>query len=125
MSALDKQVGGNHYKKMAIQPIEFITKNELLFNEGNIVKYVCRYKNKNGLEDLEKILQYCDFIEEKGSFGKTSCVVSWKTFSFKNGLSESQRIIVYMASHADKVPFSERLGYIRISTKRLMEEYEK
>lgn len=70
MSALNKQVGGNHYKRMAIQPIEFITKNELLFNEGNIVKYVCRYKNKNGLEDLEKILQYCDFIEEKARLVK-------------------------------------------------------
>ena len=44
MSALDKQVGGNHYKDFAIQPIEFIVKNNLGFIEGNVIKYICRWR---------------------------------------------------------------------------------
>ena len=48
------QVGGDHYSKMKIQPIDFITANGIGYIEGNIIKYVCRYKSKNGVEDLKK-----------------------------------------------------------------------
>ncbi len=61
-SALDVQVGGNHYKDMAIQPVEFIQRNKLGFCEGNVVKYICRHKNKNGLEDLKKVKHYVDLL---------------------------------------------------------------
>ena len=57
-----KQIGGNHYEKKAIEPIEYITKNKLGFCEGNIVKYITRYKDKNGLEDLEKALWYITYL---------------------------------------------------------------
>ena len=56
----EKQVGGNHYKYFRFQPYEFISKNNLSFFQGNVVKYVCRYKDKNGIEDLEKIIHYCE-----------------------------------------------------------------
>ena len=59
-SALDKQIGGNHYRGFKIQPIEFITKNKLSFIQGCIIKYICRFENKNGIQDLEKIKHYCD-----------------------------------------------------------------
>ena len=62
MSALDKQVGGNHYKDFAIQPIEFIVKNNLGFIEGNVIKYICRWRKKNGLEDLEKAKHYVELL---------------------------------------------------------------
>ena len=55
----DKQIGGSHYKNMVIQPYEFISKNELTFFPGNVIKYVCRYKQKNGIQDLEKVIHYC------------------------------------------------------------------
>ena len=55
----DKQIGGSHYKFYKIQPYEFISKKNLSFFQGNVVKYVCRYQNKNGIEDLEKIIHYC------------------------------------------------------------------
>ena len=58
--ATDKQIGGNHYKGFKIQPIEFITKNKLSFIQGCIIKYICRFENKNGIQDLEKIKHYCD-----------------------------------------------------------------
>ena len=52
----EKQIGGSHYKNFTIQPYEFITKNNLSFFQGNVVKYVCRYLNKNRIEDLQKII---------------------------------------------------------------------
>ena len=58
--ATERQIGGNHYKLFAIAPIEFITKNKLSFIQGCIIKYICRFENKNGIEDLEKIKHYCD-----------------------------------------------------------------
>ena len=61
----DKQVGGNHYKLFLIQPYEFISKNNLSFFQGNVIKYVCRYLNKNGIEDLNKIIHYCELEKKK------------------------------------------------------------
>jgi len=56
---LDRQEGGSHYKEFKIQPYEFTRTNKLSFFQGNVVKYVCRYLNKNGIEDLKKIIHYC------------------------------------------------------------------
>lgn len=63
-SALNKEVGGNHYKEFRIQPIEFIEGNDLGFSVGNIIKYVCRYKYKNGKEDLLKAKHYIELLIE-------------------------------------------------------------
>ena len=60
-----RQVGGKHYKNFPIQPYEFISKNNLSFFQGCVVKYVCRYLQKNGIEDLEKIKHYCDLEIKK------------------------------------------------------------
>lgn len=48
-----------HYE-MPISPLAFIVKNDIPFREGNIIKYVCRYKNKNGKEDLLKAKEYLE-----------------------------------------------------------------
>lgn len=56
----DKQVGGEHYKKMSIQPSEFIVKNNLGWYEGNAVKYICRHQAKGGRQDLEKAIHYLE-----------------------------------------------------------------
>ena len=62
--ATDKQIRGNHYKNFKIQPIEFITKNKLSFIQGCVVKYICRFDRKNGKEDLDKIIHYCELQKE-------------------------------------------------------------
>ena len=59
-----EQVGGTHYSIMKIQPIEFIMANKLSFIQGNIIKYVCRYKSKGGIEDLNKAKHYIDLLIE-------------------------------------------------------------
>ena len=63
-SALDVQVGGSHYPKEGIQPIEYILANKLGFIEGCVVKYITRFREKNGAEDLEKIKHYIDLLIE-------------------------------------------------------------
>ena len=65
MSTYDKQVGGSHYKKMKIQPSKFVIENELLFPEGNVIKYICRHRFKNGKEDLEKAVHFIEMIIER------------------------------------------------------------
>ena len=64
-SALDRQVGSSqHYKDFKIQPIEFITANKLSFIQGNVIKYICRYDKKNGKEDIDKAIHYCELLKE-------------------------------------------------------------
>ena len=63
-TALNTQIGGEHYKKYSIQPVEFITKNKLGFLEGCVIKRICRYEDKNGREDLEKIKHEIDLLIE-------------------------------------------------------------
>lgn len=64
MSALDDQEGGNHYKDLKIQPVEYIHANGLDFFQGNVVKYVTRHKAKNGEQDIRKAIHYLQMILE-------------------------------------------------------------
>lgn len=61
---LDVQVGGDHYKKLKIQPIEYILANEIPFPEGCVIKYVTRWKDKGGISDLEKARHFLDMLIE-------------------------------------------------------------
>jgi len=63
-NALEKQVGGNHYKDFKIQPIEFITVNDIPFCEANAIKYICRWKRKGGIEDLDKAIHYIELAKQ-------------------------------------------------------------
>lgn len=67
VTALDKQVGGKHYKDFAIQPIEYILANDIPFLEANVIKYVSRWKDKNGVEDLEKAKHYIEILIERNT----------------------------------------------------------
>jgi hypothetical protein len=62
--ATDVQVGGGHYKDMRIQPAEFIAANKLGFLEGCIIKRICRWRNKDGIQDLQKIKHEVDLLIE-------------------------------------------------------------
>ena len=61
-SALDMQVAGNHYKSLKVQPIEYIHANNLGYCEGNVVKYITRWRDKGGKADLEKVKHYVDLL---------------------------------------------------------------
>lgn len=64
MNALEVQVGGSHYKDIAIQPVEYIHANGLGFCEGSVVKYVTRWRAKGGIKDLEKARHFIDLLIE-------------------------------------------------------------
>ena len=63
-SSLDIQEGGDHYKSMKIQPVEFTTANNLTFLEGCVIKRVCRHRSKNGAEDIRKAIHELNLILE-------------------------------------------------------------
>jgi len=64
MNASTHQVGGDHYKKLAIQPAEYCQRNQLNFCESCVVKYVTRHRVKNGREDIEKAIHFLKLLIE-------------------------------------------------------------
>ena len=69
MRAKDQQIGGDHYQKHKIQPVEFIVKNNIPFCEGNAIKYLVRWKDKGGLDDLLKARHYIDLLIDEETYG--------------------------------------------------------
>lgn len=61
---LSTQVGGNHYKDLKIQPVEYNHANNIPYMEGNVIKYVTRWRAKGGIKDLEKARHYIDLLIE-------------------------------------------------------------
>ena len=63
--ALDKQIGGSHYRDCGIQPVEYIYANQLDFLEGNVIKYITRHRTKgDGEKDIRKVIHYAEMILE-------------------------------------------------------------
>ncbi len=63
-AATERQVCGDHYKSLKIQPIEYIDANNLPYLEGNVVKYVTRHASKNGVQDIDKAIHYLELIKQ-------------------------------------------------------------
>ena len=63
--AFFKQIGGQHYRSMKIQPSVFINENKLLFAEGNAIKYICRHPLKGKKQDILKAIHYLEMIIER------------------------------------------------------------
>ena len=64
MSALDHQEGGDHYKTKAIQPVEYCMANGIGFMEGSVIKYVTRWRDKGGVQDLKKAIHFLELLVE-------------------------------------------------------------
>lgn len=99
--ALDTQVGGSHYKNYKIQPIEYITKAGLSFIQGNIVKYIIRHRDKNGAEDVKKVVHYAQLAKEMyhvNSFRERMQIVHKYTLDFieQNEISEKEAEILLL-----------------------------
>ena len=108
MDALKKQVGGEHYKEHAIQPIQFINERRLDFAVGNVVKYLVRNKGSR-LEDLEKAYHYIELAEGGNFFPKylqkniVKNTMKAPFFSqFKNGKKYAQIIGYAMSGNKSK-----------------------
>jgi len=122
MNNLEKQVGGNHYKRFKIQPIEFIILNNLNFLEGNIVKYVCRYRFKDGLKDLEKAKHYIEMlIEFRGYFGRE---LSHLGFNLENKIPYLEGRIIKRIWRYSRTKDIKELEIALECIDKLIEEYK-
>lgn len=97
---LDTQVGGDHYKKQAIQPIEYIEANNLGSHEANVVKYVSRWKDKNGVEDLKKAKWYLERLIEINTSTKEEDDDSFPIL-FVTSVSKSVNLVAIDVSYSD------------------------
>lgn len=95
MNPLDVQVGGQHYKKYKIQPVELYNKFCLGFGESNLIKYSMRHQDKNGLQDLEKVEHYCDLmIQFNNPIGKFMTFDYIDHFAHVNNLSPFAKQVI-------------------------------
>ena len=62
LSSLDIQIGGSHYKEFKIQPVEFCFVNNIPYLEATAIKYLCRWRKKGGVQDLEKAKHFIDLL---------------------------------------------------------------
>ncbi len=60
----DTQVGGSHYKDMAIQPYEYIMANNMPYLEANVIKYVSRHRKKGREQDIRKAIHNLELLLE-------------------------------------------------------------
>lgn len=107
MSALNIQVGGNHYMT-GIQPVEYIHANGLNFFEGNVVKYVTRHKSKNGVSDLKKALHYCQMMLELDYGVKAEVIYAEED---QRGVETSEQ--VEPVKSAEELWYEETVGKVR------------
>ena len=125
--ATDVQVGGDHYKGVKYQHVEFARDNRLGHMEGHITKYVTRYKKKNGIQDLEKALHFTQLLYQFLTSGDyTVCMrchhkmVNFTEFATANALGVIEgRIIAAVVTH-DGV--SNRLHDVMNDIKTLIEK---
>lgn len=87
---LDKQIDGSHYQDMGIQPWEIIEKNHLDYFEGAALKYLLRWKQKDGIIDLDKIIHYIERIKELAEVGHYGDVKNEKSGNKEAGQSVEQ-----------------------------------
>jgi hypothetical protein len=64
LSSLDEQIGGGHYKDFKIQPVEFCHVNGIPYIESTAIKYLCRWRLKGGIQDLEKAKHFIEMLIE-------------------------------------------------------------
>lgn len=105
-SALDEQVGGDHYKKLGVQPVELISAINANFFQGNVIKYVTRYKDKNGIKDLEKAKHYLELMKElkpqtDTKLYKDNIMAVVADYSANNKLGDLEKDIILAITYKD------------------------
>lgn len=98
MGSLDQQVGGNHYKGLVYQPVAFATDTKMNFIQGSIIKYVSRFKNKNGREDLDKAKHFAKLgmaLNPHNFVRRSDAMKVAKDYCTKNSFSKDIENIVY------------------------------
>lgn len=106
MKAIENQIGGNHYRNMAFQPIELISILGCSFIQGCIIKYISRYKDKNGAQDIKKCIHYAQLaieLKDKGLCETTKSIDTYmaiSNFCLVNKFSMLQKLIIEATADA-------------------------
>ena len=116
-SALDEQVGGDHYRKLGIQPIELIRDINANFFQGNVIKYITRYKDKNGIKDLEKARHYLELMRELHPDNNSSKITSYEIdkvndYIYANKIDTDAAKIIRIVSLCGDDKINEAIGFI-------------
>lgn len=114
-SVLEKQVGGDHYKKFNIQPIEFIKTNNLSFEMGNVVKYALR--DKGGEEDIKKAIHYIEFELEMPKPPITA-----EEFCKENELTNDQEAIIKAIELYQEINSRDLLFIIKTFLEKMIDD---
>lgn len=96
------QVGGDHYKNMVIQPVEFINRNKIGYIEGSVIKYVCRHRSKNGRQDLEKAKHFIDLLIEQEYGVPANFVFCEKGPDVQQAIRQHENILQSAREQAEK-----------------------
>jgi len=122
---LSIQVGGDHYKGWGIQPVEFTETNNLTFSEGNIVKYITRHKSKNGVQDVEKVVHYVDFVKKyRNSSTQRTLSISAIDFIASNSLGFLEgRAIEALCNYVESGETSH-LDTVKAMAEKIIETYD-
>lgn len=102
MKAIESQVGGNHYKDMPFQPVELFAKTKCTAFQANIWKYITRYKNKNGAQDIKKCIHYAQLaiqLGDKRRCNDKALSLNINKFIIKNKLTILQRKIITQTAY--------------------------
>lgn len=122
-NVLETQVGGDHYKKLAVQPVQLIVKLQLDYFKGNVVKYVTRHRFKNGIEDIKKAIHYCDLAKHYMSsvgtnkFSVKTIAAVTTDYAEKNYLTLLERNAIYYTC-------VERFNLAVETLNKIIKEYE-
>lgn len=98
MKATETQIGGSYYKAFPYQPIMLIDRLELDYFRGNVLKYLCRYRQKDGIKDLQKARHYCELAKELNDFNFSPSTLDIKEvddFVHINEISKEVENILY------------------------------
>lgn len=90
VDALAKQVAGDHYKSMRIQPVEFAMANRWDFCASSALKYILRHASKNGRQDLEKALHFIELREGLHPGWKAAEVIYMQDFIIANTVAKAE-----------------------------------
>ena len=121
MSVLEKQIGGKHYKGLNYQVVEVAADANLNFFQASILKYVSRYKEKNGLQDLEKSIHYAELGEELAPQNGASLSYA-HVYSERNKLNPAQADLVYSIFKQDWPDIIDKVQLIIINETETLEK---
>lgn len=115
--SLNTQVGGSHYKNLVVQPVELFAVSKWDYFQSSIARYVTRYKNKNGIDDLEKSIHVCDMAIDLQVSSPVAPKALIDVYVRLNNMSYNASQVLYLINHSN-------YGVAKIYLQNLLDDYK-